>query len=477
MPYDVVVVGGGIGGLTVAALTAARGLRVCLLERQSQVGGCVGRVEHSGYEFDPGRGLYTGFGPGEIFERIFSELPLPAPNASRVESDYVVRLAPETDIQLYKTDPEFFDELRRVFPECATPAIEFYTLVKQVAESTKQPRRSGVFAKVFANFQSKRSDVDLERARSNTTISFAQNTSPHFQRFIDAQLKTFLQTGIERCSFAAACVALMRLRATMYSFDQGVAELAERLSEAIKKSGGVVRLNSPVLRLAYDASGKAIGVDLLSGERVEATRAIVSNLTIWDTYGRLVGLQRTPTEIKRELQQRQSNGVFVTYAAVDEAVVDKLPAQKFLVSEHEEDENGFTFSLDSKNSDGKFPATIITSTEVAPWFAFQTSEEDYEERDQEALEHFWERLHRAIPELGSGIEVIETANPRTYYEQTRRKLGMVIGFENTPEASATEITQETSVPNLLVVGDTTGIQPNLEVIARSAQSLANRLTK
>ena len=52
--YDVVVVGGGIGGLTVAALLSARGLNTCLLERQSQVGGCIGRVEFSGFDFEPG---------------------------------------------------------------------------------------------------------------------------------------------------------------------------------------------------------------------------------------------------------------------------------------------------------------------------------------------------------------------------------------------------------------------------------------
>jgi phytoene dehydrogenase-like protein len=470
MPYDVVVVGGGIGGLTVAALTAARGLSVCLLERQSQVGGCIGRVEHSNYEFDPGMGLYTGFGPGEIFDRIFSELPVSVPKTTPIGSDYVVRLAHDTDIRLCKPDTDFFAELRRVFPECATAAIEFYTRVKEVAEATKRSLtkpRAGVFAKVF---QSKRIYVELERARSNPTINFAINTSPRFQRFLDAQLKAFLQTGIEGCSFAAACDVLTRLRGTVYSLEHGISELAEKLAGAIKQAGGVVRLNSPVLRLAYDANGKAVGVDLLSGERVEATRAIISNLTVWDTYGRLVGLQRTPIEIKRELQQRQSTGVFVIYAAVDEAVVDKLPARNFLSAEREED---FTFSLASSQREGKLPATIITRTEIAPWFEFQTSEEDYEERDQEALERFWERLHRSVPELGSAIEVIETANPGTYYEQTRRKLGMVMGLEN-PSA---EPAYTTSVPNLFMVGDTTGTQPNLETIAHSAKSLANQLTK
>ena len=64
-----------------------------------------------------------------------------------------------------------------------------------------------------------------------------------------------------------------------YSIAGGVATLAERLAESIKSSGGTIRLNSPVLRLAYNETGDAIGLDLLSGERVLATRAIISNLT------------------------------------------------------------------------------------------------------------------------------------------------------------------------------------------------------
>ena len=87
----------------------------------------------------------------------------------------------------------------------------------------------------------------------------------------------------------------------LFSISGGPASLAERLAESIKRSGGNLRLNSPVLRLSYDEAGRASGVDLLSGERVFAKEAIVSNPDGWDTYGKLVGLNRTPPEIKKHL--------------------------------------------------------------------------------------------------------------------------------------------------------------------------------
>ena len=104
MSYDIVVVGGGIGGLTVAALLSARGMNTCLLERQSQVGGCIARVEFAGYDFEPGMGLYTSFGPGGIYEKLFSRLPVAAPEVSLLTSPHVTRLTDGTDVQSAEDD-------------------------------------------------------------------------------------------------------------------------------------------------------------------------------------------------------------------------------------------------------------------------------------------------------------------------------------------------------------------------------------
>lgn len=350
--YDVVVVGGGIGGLTVAALLSARGMNVCLLERQSQVGGCIARVEFSGYDFEPGMGLYTLFGPGEIYEKLFSELPVDLPEVALLTSPHIMRLADGTDIRLDTGD--------------------------------------------------------------------------------------------------------------LYSISGGPASLAERLAESIKVSGGTVRLNSPVLRLSYDESGAATGVDLLSGERVFARKAIVSNLTVWDTYGKLVGLNRTPSEIRKQLNTLHGAGVFVIYASIEEAAIGRLPAERMLVMDSEGE---FTLAVS-----GKRAVTFTTRTEVEPWFSYQTSEEDYEEWDQTALEQFWNRLHAALPELGSDIEIIETANPRTYYDLTRRKLGMVLGVENSLPSP------RTFLPNLFMIGDTISQTATLQAVVQSALLVTDELT-
>lgn len=350
MSYDVVVVGGGIGGLTVAALLSARGVNTCLLERNSQVGGCVARVEFAGHDFEPGMGLYTSFGPGEIYDRVFSELPVDLPETSLI-------------------------------------------------------------------------------------------------------------AGSEN----------------YYSIEGGPASVAEQLAESIKESGGTMRLNSPVLRLAYDEQGqRAIGVDLLSGEKVIARKAIVSNLTLWDTYGKLIGLNRTPIETKKLLKTLLGRGAYLVFASLEESALVRLPGERFTVAE-------FTVAIAPACSapSGKRAVTITTDTDPEDWFAFQASEEEYEERDQAALEQIWSRLHEVLPQLGSDIEIIETANPRTFYDLTRRKLGMVLGIEPNPEtaSSVAPFGHNTSLPNVFMVGDTVSATAKMDAVVESAFALANRLTK
>jgi phytoene dehydrogenase-like protein len=461
MDYEVVVVGGGIGGLNTAALLAARGVNVCLLERNSRVGGCVANFEHLGYAFEPTAGLYSGWEPDGVYQRIFSELPVDSPQVDRLSPSYVVRLPDGIEVAVSDDTDHFENRLRSAFPECSQAAVAFYQLLNSTAGQS---------------------------AANQPLASYMTDCSTRFQRFIDVQLQTFTQTASAQCSLHDAADALTTPRRGMWSIRGGAQALADVLAASLKKSGGSLRLNSPVLRLAYSSDGLATGVDLLSGERVTATRAVVSNLTVWDTYGKLIGLSRTPASISAQLRQLQGWGAYLLFLGMDRVAASRLSSNRILaVTDWQEDQTNspdsaqFVFAAaptwDARAPESKVAVTVSTFTLAEEWFAFHQDETAHEEQDQATLESLWSRLHSAMPELGASIEVIETATPRTFYENTRRKLGMVGRPSAHLKMAGPSELGTTIFPNVFVVGDTASEAVGLDGVSQMALHLADLFHK
>ena len=450
MECDIIVVGAGIGGLTTAALLAARGVDVCVFERQSQVGGCVANFEHLGYTFEPTSGLYSGWEHRGIWERIFSELPVAAPGVTK-SPNYVVRLPDDRDVRVSSDQAAFESEIAAAFTDCADAAVRFF---KEVQAGAGQ-------AKVAAEL--------------------LEGTSRQFRLFIDAQLQTFAQ-----CTSGFGCAEriaeVMRLATgELWSINGGAQVLADRLAESLKASGGSLRLNSPVLRLSYGADGKPIGVDLLSGERVSAKRAIISNLTIWDTYGKLVGPSRTPREVASELKKLTAWGAYLMFLAIDEGAIEKLPSARTMLvwdsdsAEYDPENQQLMLNLasdrDSADPGGNRALTAIAFTQPEDWFSFHEDHSWHEEKDQALLASWWAKLHQRLPGLGDSVEVIESSTPQTAYETTRRRFGMI----GAPSATERREPLPSTFPNLFLVGDTISEGFGLEGVAKSALDLADHL--
>jgi len=495
MAYEVVVVGGGIGGLTAAALLAARGRKVCLLERESRGGGCATTFERAGYTFEAGASLYASWQPDEIHARVFAELPISQPEVRPAEPAYVVRLPDGVDVSLASEAGEFTDNLRKAFPECADAAIKFYREIAPIGEALRRVARrvpdlrtASTFRRLRAGLPEARVARRILSALNHTASQHLMHTSHRFRRFIDAQLQIFGQRDSAACAYLYATVALMMPRWGMYAIGGGASGLAGTLTESINKSGGTVRFNAPVLRLAFDANGRATGVDLLSGERVEAKRAVISNLTVWDTYGKLVGASHTPDEVRRRLKNLQGWGAYLLYLGMDEETRARLPADHVLaLTDWQEgqgyDPEGAQFMFgsapewDARAPAGKRAVTVSTFTEASQWFSFHEDESQHEAQDQAMLETWWKRIHAMMPELGAGIEVIETATPRTFYDYTRRRLGMVGGLGQSLDVfGLNSLSHRTSIPNLFMVGDTVFPGQGVAGVTQSALIVANEIT-
>jgi prolycopene isomerase len=267
----------------------------------------------------------------------------------------------------------------------------------------------------------------------------------------------------------------------MYSIKGGGSALADSLTDSIRRSGGTVRLNAPVLRLAYSADGTPAGIDLLSGETVPAARAIISNLTVWDTFGKLVGRANTPRDVLESSKTLKSSGAYLLYLGIDEAAARRLPADHLLaVTAEQGTASPFMFAatphLDRRAPEGKRAVTVWTQTNTEEWFTFHNDQQEIEEQDQQALETWWARIHKSMPELGDGIEVIETETPQSYYQRTRRRLGMVGGVAQTFGAvSFNPFGTRTPVPGLYMVGDTLFPGQGVAAVTYAARLLADEL--
>ncbi len=491
MDCEVAVVGGGIGGLTVAALLAQRGLDVCLFERESQVGGCAANFEKFDHTFEQGYGLYSSWQRHEIHDRIFSELPVSPPETRVLEPGLVVRLPDQSEVEFTNDIARFENNLNRSFPECRAEAIEFYRQLLPAARDLRRalhdaPDLLNAMGSQPANRRNEPAALEILSAFPQTISEKMAGVSSRFRSFVDVQLQAMLNVTSSNAAYSYAALALAAPLEGMFAIRGGSGALANRLSESIKASGGRVRLDTPVLRMSYSSAGEAQGLDLLSGETVSASRAIVSNLTIWDTYGKLIGINRAPLEVRQHLKSLQGWGAYLLYLSMDQDAAERLKASHILNltewpkgDDYDPEANHLMFAAapawDQRAPAGKRAVTVHTFTAADEWFSFHTDEAELETRDQEMLERCWSRLHLAMPELGDAIEVLDTATPRTFYETTRRRLGMVGSPPQASYPGSLLSPYSNPLSNTYLISDTTS-PGGLEGLSFAALALANHLT-
>ncbi len=405
-----------------------------------------------------------------------------------------MRLPDGRDVRVGGPAEEFYESLREAFPECAGAAVKFYREASEVADALRRAaRRAPALAEVSRLRLLKLAAAEprlaprVLAARADAAAKHLEGTSARFRHFIDAQLQLYAQTPSDSCAYLYAAVALTEPLRGMHALRGGGRALADALAKSIKKSGGTVRLDTTALKLAFDASGRAAGVTLLSGETIGTTRAVVSNLTVWDTYGKLVGAERTPAELRARLKQLKGWGAYQIFVSLDEDAARRLPSDKVLApggrGEGEEfDAESGLFMLnaapawDARAPEGRRAATVNAFADAEQWFSFHSDESEHEEQDARTLEALWSRVHAALPELGAGAEVFETATPRTFYERTRRRLGMVGGVGQSLDAfGANAPTHRTHVSNLLMVGDTVFPGNGVAAVTHSALVAADEL--
>lgn len=129
MNYDVIVVGGGIAGLTAAAYLSKAGKRTLLLEKQTHCGGLVGSFEREGFLFDGGiRAMEDSGVLFPMLRQLGLQIEFVKNHYSLGLGDTIIRLESEDDLQAYQ------DMLTRAFPAEADAIAAITAEMRKVAD-------------------------------------------------------------------------------------------------------------------------------------------------------------------------------------------------------------------------------------------------------------------------------------------------------------------------------------------------------
>jgi phytoene dehydrogenase-like protein len=123
MEYDVIVVGGGIAGLTTSAYLSKAGHRTLLCEKEPECGGLINSFERDGFVFDGGiRALENSGVLFPMLRHLGVDLELVKNHISLGIEDRVIRLESEDNVEDYQRllnglYPESLDEINTIISQ------------------------------------------------------------------------------------------------------------------------------------------------------------------------------------------------------------------------------------------------------------------------------------------------------------------------------------------------------------------------
>ncbi|KAJ1136333.1 hypothetical protein NDU88_002750 [Pleurodeles waltl] len=307
---DAVVIGSGIGGLSVAAVLAKAGKRVLVLEQHDQAGGCCHTFEEKGFEFDAGLHYVGQMHPKGMLRLIMDLLTDGQLDWARLDDHYETIFVEQQEYHLCAGKQAFATNLEDQFPQEKKAIREFLGLMKITATHVKLIAimkmiplwlslamiRSGLvhwISPVFKLVVSNHTDV-LNRLTSNKDLQ---------------TILSYIFYGVppNNSSFLINALLIHHYKRGAWFPRGGSSEIAFHIIPVIERAGGAVLVRAPVTRILLNKEGAAEGVAVKKGnEEINVfAPVVISNAGIFNTYERLL-----PPEISaKPALQSQLNSI------------------------------------------------------------------------------------------------------------------------------------------------------------------------
>ncbi len=484
MKYDAIVIGSGLGGLCTAYIMAREGMKVCVLEKNRQIGGSLQIYSRDKAIFDTGVHYIGGLDEGQNLNQYFKYFGLMKElKLQKLDEDGYDIISFKGDDKIYphaQGYQNFIERLSEKFPH-ERKALEIYIgKIQEVCNAFPLYNLSGEKKDVTNGWYL---DID-SRTVINSIFSDAK-----LQQVISGSNMLYAgKAGVT--PFYVHALVVNSYIESAYRCVDGSSQIAKILSNNIKQLGGEILNYSEAVKFRF-AGSEIEAVELSNGERVEA-KLFISAIDITKTLEMIEGPQL------RSAYRNRINALENTVSSFLVNVVTKpgsMPHMNHNIYHSLQPDiwTGPFYTEETWPETVAFFGTTSTRTpefienftamaymrydDCAKWHDTKNvipnnknyRGDDYELFKTEKAEKLLSCFDERMPNLRSCIQSYTCATPVTYRDYIGTKDGTLYGIiKDYNEPLKSFITPRTKIKNLLLTGQSLNLHGVMGVTVSAA---------
>lgn len=482
--FDAIVIGSGIGGLSVASLLAKAGKKVLVLERHYVIGGYTHAFQRKGYEWDVGL-HYVGdvHIDGTPLNKAFRYISNDNLKWEPLDDVYDRVVFGDERFDFVRGRANFLAKLKEYFPaEKDHEAIDkYFALLEEVrklgigyyAEKVIPP----FLAKIFGGWL--RKDVLKYSDLTTAEVLGKLTTNEKLLGVLTAQYGDYGLLPSQSSFYMHALLANHYMEGAGYPVG-GAGRVAATIVPVIEEHGGQALYYAEVKSIVVEGN-KAVGVEMADGKRIFAD-LVISDAGVINTYSKLL----PPEVIKRhgladKLKHLQPSAAHMgLYIGIKDSPKNlKLPKCNYWIFpdqyNHETGRNNYKeITNEIPVAYVSFPAakdpewqrkhpdkTTVEGIIIVPyeWFSkwegttWKKRDEEYEKIKENVAQQILAKIYHVEPQLKGKIDFYEVSSPLSTKKFTDHQKGEIYGVSHTPERFRQDFLKPyTPVKNLFLTG-------------------------
>ncbi|MBZ2167453.1 phytoene desaturase family protein [Marinobacter sp. F4216] len=482
-PYDAIVIGSGIGGLTAAACLSKMGKKVVVFEQHYTAGGFTHSYDRNGYEWDVGVHYIGDMGADHTLgKRLFDYITDGQLHWAPMDDHYDRIFLGGRHVDLVAGPDNFKAELNKEFPGEEAAIDTYLDYLRTVSKAMP----GLVLGKVLPDIASgplrklvnKAAPDYLNKPTREVLESLTDN-----QELIAVLTGQWGDNGLppaESSFIIHALIARHYLYGGYYPIG-GASEMAKTIIPVVQESGGEVFTYADVKEILIEKD-KAVGVRMADGAEVRAP-LVISNAGVFNTFGPLLpdSAKEKPYYLdKLQTVQRSMASNCLYIGLKDTAENLQLPKTNYWIYPGADYEKHLAdFMADPANTD--IPLTYIsfpsakdpsfaerypgraTIEIVAPgpyeWYADWADKpwgkrgEEYEAEKEAYAQRLLAKLYEKFPHLEGKVDYYELSTPLSTDYFCRYTKGEIYGLNHTPDRFEQDwLKPKTRIPGLYLTG-------------------------